>query len=107
MGTLADEFKTDLHSGELADLFEPVTWGRHSVEAMVAVTGVAEEFEMGGPTLSAVREFSFRLRDLLEIETDLAMFGDSITYAGRRYDVTEVRERPGWPLLSVSATLRN
>lgn len=105
---LADEFKADLSGGELDDLFEPVKWGRHTINAMVQIAGVQEEFtELGGPMFAAVREFSFRRSDLLAIDLDFSTFGERIIYADRKYDVNEVHERPGWPLVTVRATLRS
>lgn len=107
MATLREEIEADLVSGELEDLFEDVKWGRTALRAMVEIAGVAESFDdLGGPQLESVQEFKFRRKDILEIDPDLATYGEAITYAGRVYDVTTVEDRPDHPLLVVRATLR-
>lgn len=108
MATLNEEIEGDLFSGELDDLFEDVSWGDYPVKAMVSVVGVEESLdEFGGATLSAVKEFKFRRKELVALHTDLSMFSDEIEYNGRTYDVNEVHERPGHPVIAVRATLRN
>ena len=106
--SLNAEIEADFFSGELDDLFETVSWGTASVQAMVEVVGIESQFdELGGSTYgSAVRSFTFRRTELLAVKSDLSMFGDVITYDSRKYDVNEVDERAGHPAVQVRATLR-
>lgn len=105
---LADEIATDIQSSDFEDdLFVDVLWGSFSVKAIPAITGVEENMDdPGGVVLSDQREFKFRRTEIDGISSDLSMFGTKITYNGRTYDVDDVDERPGWPLLVVTATLR-
>jgi len=105
--TLAAEIEADIFSPDLEDdLFESVLWGANTVLALVEVSGVSEDLASGGLVYSDERVFKFRRLEIEGIETDLSAFGKVITYNGRTYDIDEVDERPGWPLIEVTATLR-
>ena len=104
--SLRDEIARDIASGELEDLFQDCTWNGKPIRAMVETSATVEGMDgLGGPMLTGTRQFKFRRQDLLELRGNLKMLRDVIRFAGRKYDVTEIEDRPGHPIVIVTAEL--
>lgn len=105
--SLREEIAADIASGDLADLFQDCTLNGKAAKAMVSTTATIEGMDaMGGTMLSGERQFKFERQPLLEIKSTLKMLNDVITFAGRTYDVTEIDDRPGHPIVIINAVLR-
>ena len=105
--SLRSEMAEDIASGEMSDLFQDCTLNGRSIKAMVSTTATVEGMDaFGGTLLSGERQFKFERQPLLEIKSTLKMLNDVIVFAGRTYDVSEIDDRPGHPIVVINATLR-
>ena len=105
--SLSAEILADLESGELDDLFEPVRWNLSPTTAMVEPAVTIDGMDsFGGPVLRGERQFKFRRRDLEAIKVDFRALGAVVTYGAEIYDVREIENRPGHPMVVVRGELR-
>ena len=105
--SLLDEIEADLHGGELDDLFEAVKWNGVPTVAMVEPAATIDGFDaMGGSVLRGEREFKFRRRDLEAIKVNFKAINANITYGAEVYDVRQIDNRPGHPMVAVRGELR-